>query len=1071
MKQRIVEKLADLSVAADPGKVTPELLKKTAYLDEFAKNLNVPPEKIGTAAQEALSVLLNDYSDFRVSTIDSFFQSVLRTFAYESNLNDSYQVEIDSDFLIAAAIDSTLNDINTPGMADTPASRWIKILTAEAAQAGGGWNVFQKSTATRSIYSTLRRSLRMMESEEFKEIRAALDDFFISTSETASLETVYLSLKDRMERPLRESLENTQNLAHKLEKALKNAGIDASADCHRYLSGHLKKIRNLTFDLSLSSPLIFKPLNLEGKSLLKKGVKNTEESAVTRIAREMYEAYNEWINAHTSPQWLHWQVYAPLLPYLGLLGEARLKMNEFMDSNNLIQLGETNSMLRQIIGDDDAPFIYERLGSVINHFLIDEFQDTSRMQWENLQPLLRESDSRGEDNLIIGDAKQSIYRFRNADPSLITSFVPSLFPDHLSAGMSREENTNWRSDRTIVEFNNLFFSLLAPRVDSFKMGNLDFSDLYGNVAQFPKHRERAGYVEVRFLEGTPTDEEKKAGKTTDDLLTEKALAQLGSLISSMMARNIQQRDIAILVDTNEDGKSVISALVDYNTTLKAGERKIDFISEESLLVSQSEAVGIVLNVLRYIASGMDMNLTFFSLRHPELSPAESVAGFLNNESPRKEIDALLADMQAETLPAIVEAVIEKYVPMEMRRSQALFLAAFQDMVLEYTDRYTSDIASFINWWDSKGKLRSISSPEGTDAVRIMTVHKSKGLEFGCVILPLANISLEPEMKAEWRWVKPASIFSDCGLPPYLPVSTTKNLLDTEHAPLYTEYHDLYMMDKLNSVYVAFTRAVNELYVFTRPSKKRGHIGMLLKEFLNPPDDGSFEILLDTSDPELLLPRPLIKVSEDEAIITIGEKKLRTEAVPKAEKDKENGVEERLIEEYGVDSSPAILHYVEGETGDTSTLSPSPNDDDPRSEGNLLHGVMEKVEKATDLHNAILSMRMRGMISNQQAREWEPMLERALSNPEVAIWFDGSRKVVNERDIIYPRQKNRRPDRIMFNADRSEAIIVDYKFGAEPDNNAHKKQVKEYMELIREAIRPKKIYGYVWYVRQGKVMKV
>ena len=1069
MKLRIVDNLASMAVAAEDP-VSPLLLTQTPYLKEFAETLSVPPSKVGEAAAYALSVLLNEYSDFRISTIDSFFQSVLRTFAYESNLNDSYQVEIDTDYLIMASIDATLNELNRPGTDETPAGKWIRILTREASENGGKWNVFQKNNNNSSVYSSLRRSLKMIESEDFKEIRTSLDDYFINTAETLPLEEVYVALKKRVETPVFEALERARGLGNRLQAQLRKAGLDPATDCLRNFSGHLAKLNVLTPDVSSSDRNIFSPLKLAGKSLLKKGVSHPEAQELTDMAIDMYEAYNLWLDLRGRPEWVYWQVYAPLLPYLGLLGEARLKMNEFLESNNLIQLGETNSMLQDIIGDDDAPFIYERLGSVINHFLIDEFQDTSRMQWDNLHPLLKESDSRGEDNLIIGDAKQSIYRFRNADPSLITTVVPSLFPSHKPAGLTRAENTNWRSRRRIVEFNNLFFSNLAGIVDSLKLGELDFKDLYSNVAQYSNHRDPSGYVEVRFMSAELSDEDKSAGKSVADVIEENVLKEMGPLIASLQTRGVAQKDIAILTDTNEEGKKIIAALVEYNENRPAGTPPVDFISEEALLVSQSEAVGILVAIMRYLATGADMDLSFFSLRHPELSPAGHIAGFLGEESPQKEVDAIMADMQARTLTGIVEAMTEKFVPEVMRREQAVYLAAFQDMVIDYTDRYPADAASFLDWWDSKGRFRSISSPEGTDAVRIMTIHKSKGLEFGCVILPFADGALEPSpTQSEWRWVKPASVFSDAGLPPFVPVKTERKLMETEHASIYIDYHDLFMMDKLNSAYVAFTRAVDELYIFTRESRNRNALGPLLKKILLPPEEGALELSLPSGvEEELLLPADTVEWDDRQTVVCIGEKPVY---MPKdTDSGRKNGkkVEERVLGAYNADSTPAILHIVETEDSDLSVPDP---DEDPRSEGNLLHAVMERVKKADDLHAAVLTLRMRGMISLEQAHEWEPMLEKAMKGKEVAGWFDGSWRVANEREIILPGMKNRRPDRLMFNSDRSRAIVVDYKFGSVPDGDEHIEQVREYVELIRLAVRPKNIEGFIWYVREGKIVRV
>ncbi|MDE6298564.1 MAG: UvrD-helicase domain-containing protein, partial [Muribaculaceae bacterium] len=528
----------------------------------------------------------------------------------------------------------------------------------------------------------------------------------------------YASIKKKLETKLKSALSATRKAAVELRKALSDANVSPE-ETQRYLFNHIDKILTFKFNEGRKSKRLFKPLDLSKKSVFKKGKERPGTEHLTQLALTMYDRYDDWLKTLAAPEIILWECYAPLLPYLGLLGEVRSKMNSFLETNNMIQLGETNSMLRQIIGEDDTPFIYERLGSVINHYLIDEFQDTSRMQWDNLYPLLKENDSRGEDNLIIGDAKQSIYRFRNADPSLISTVVPELFPRHLAAGSGRSDNTNWRSARRIVEFNNLFFRFLVGRLEKLKSGSIDFKNLYENVAQYASKRKNSGYVEVRFLNPADDEKRKEEGKSPADIASEMAVEAVGPLISSIINRGIDQRDIAILVDTNNAGKAVIGALVDYNATLAPEERKIDFISEESLLVSQAESVQIIVNVLSQITDGYDTigkdesdtdehrdvkwnkikaALDFYTLRHPELSVAEQVAGFLNEESRDNVIAEMLAEMQSVALPALVEAITERFVPVEMRRAQAVFIAGFQDMVLDYTERYPAEVASFLSWW-------------------------------------------------------------------------------------------------------------------------------------------------------------------------------------------------------------------------------------------------------------------------------------------------------------------------------------------------------------------------------------
>lgn len=1107
MKLRIVEKLAALASAINI-EITPKVLKDINYLDEFAKALNVSHRQVAQYAKTALTSLLNQYSDFHVSTIDSFFQSVLRTFAYESNLNDSYQVEIDSDYIATAAIDATLDEVNTPRREKSHSSFWINLLMNDASSEKGAiWNVFQKNTSDDSIYMKLRGALKRMENEEFKEKRGKLDEYLATEAGAARLITAYQKMRGDIEAELSGPFTRMENAMSEFKTLLKSNGLDAKEDCVRYVDGHLERIGKYKFDEG--DKKWFKPVNLSGgKSILKKGVGCTAEPQLTEKAREMYEAYEDWKSQFESERYILWNIYSDTLPYLGLLLEARDKINAFLETNNLIQLGETNSMLMRIIGDTDTPFIYERLGTHLNHYLIDEFQDTSKMQWGNLNKLLRESDSRGEDNLIIGDAKQSIYRFRNAEPSLITTGVAREFSDSVRIfGMSKEDNTNWRSCRRIVEFNNYFFRSLSQEVDKIQRTTysgaaeesgsekIDFLNLYSNVVQYPKKQEDEGFVEIRFF-NDPLKGDKNKDKTRD-AEQEEALKEVGPLISTLIERGYRQQDIAILIDTKKLGNAVVDAIIEYNSSLDSDSTRIEFISEDSLVVASSEAVGIIVTTLKKIAEGtakskrdevvesddkdknrvnwndIKSDYAFFAMRHPEMSPSEQISEFIKSGKPVDAIREMMHGMQAVTLPSLVESIVENFIPEDIRKRDALFIAGFQDMVLDYCERYAADISSFLGWWDSRGKYLSITSPEDTDAVRIMTIHKSKGLEFKCVILPYEVKGITPSnKKTEWRWVEPSPLYKDYDLPGWLPIATTELLLKTEYADIYRKYSDMYMMDRLNSLYVAFTRAKCELYVFSKyidsDNKRASHMSSawFLKELC-----GNMEEYLpeDMSD---IIPGSLQAADENGMWITFGKK---TDPKPEDEDKKEKNKgedptfqESKTIEDYRVNSCPEILHCREDEGPDNEA----------RSEGTLLHTIMESVTTAADLHKSILAMKMRGSITSRQASEWEAMLVEAMSGENVKGWYDGSWRVMNERRILQSNDMTRRPDRIMLSKDGKKAVIVDYKFGEDPDVDAedktfddYVKQVTDYTDKLKRATGIGDVSAYLWYMRSGKLIEV
>lgn len=1099
MKQRIIDKLANLAMAADEKNLTPEYIETTDYLKDFSGKLNVSYQKIGEACKIALKSIINNYSLFKISTIDAFFQEILRTFTVEANINDSYQLEIDSDFIGKAAIDTTLNELDS-NINNPAASFWLKILIENVSQKSQKWNVFNKSDSRNSIYFDIKNALKQLENENFKSRRDELIKYFNDDESGIKLKKLYQDLKKDFTEEKSRLLKNIKSNLEQLESIKTAENIPQEAFNKNSLK-QLVKIEALSLD-SNKSPVTTSDDNSQKSFFLKK-YKNESTEKYDSVIKKIFDDLYLWEH---SDKITGWKVYGELLPYFGIILEINNKIGEILENANLIRLSDTNSILKKIIGEEDAPFVYERLGNYIDNFLIDEFQDTSAMQWEILKPLLGEGVAKDLDSLIIGDPKQSIYRFRNADYTLINEKVPETFPDHKAAGTSKEENTNWRSSRLIVEFNNLFFYILAKKISliSSEKGNtLNFSELYGNVIQHPHKKEEKGYVEIRFFEN---EQDEFSSQDEDDTDFENlAIEQIGPLVSNLMFRGYRQKDIGILVNKNIQGKNIIEALVNYNRTLRPDEKPIEFISEESLLISSSSAVEMIISVIEKISDGgfivnenlirndhqkdkkftkipwnkIKVNFYYYSLNHPELSTTDLVLSYLNDNETDETLHSLIADMQSPTLPAIVEAIIATFLPSEIRSSQAIFIAAFQDLVLEYCERFSSDPASFMEWWKSKGSNRAVTSPEDMDAVQIMTIHKSKGLEFKCVIVPFASDSMIPSyFKTEWRWVRPSlnpEKYPD--IPPVLPVKTVPGLRSTPHESVYKTYYDEVMMDRLNNYYVAFTRAVEELYIFAqKPAPKSS--GVTINKFLfNICKEMEEETDLEgREESEWVIDLIHRNISEDETIITFGHK-----IDPKDSKSKESDHKlktktnptEFLLNDYYVNDSLPILHYVESESPQSGNEIDQEEDTDPRSEGNLLHAIMSNIRTSKDIDFAINYAKSRGWVSLSQASHYRDFVLSKIENKEVKAWFDGSWRVLNERSI-FSEGKSKRPDRIMFSPGNKEVVIVDYKFGSSENQELvkrYRRQIKNYIRLLSKSGSFDKISGFLWFVKEDKFLRI
>lgn len=1123
MQTRIVEALYDLALLRQKKKTLDDGTEATVnpdYLDDFCTELGVTPREVARVSKTGLHVLLENYSDFNVSTIDSFFQTVLRTFAYESELSDTYQVELDSDFLSRFGVDATLEEIDNNSK-DSTTPFWIRMLIDRTQK--GKWNIFtrtygNKNSNTENPYRDFVDSVGKMETEDFKEIRSTVEEYFENHGD--EMPRLYTALRDHYEPPVkkafRELRERALNALGKLPdellKASPNAIIGKPAAWLRKLAG----LSSLRFSWDSNPALMtlqdFNTGEFE-KAKWKEWVRKNPgwDEKVRELIDKTSECFRNWTALAGDAGFRHWMLYARQLPYFALFNIVARKRMEYLEENNAVELGETSMIIHSVIGDSDTPFVYERLGTRLEHFLIDEFQDTSKMQWTNLSPLLSQSLGNGHGNLIIGDAKQSIYRFRNADPSLITDKVPSDFSQYVTLrGNVPAENTNYRSELRVVQFNNSFFRALIRGLDSLSAGEPGrrmFGPLYSNVVQRPDKTAERGYVEVHFI-----SEPQKGNKKTEVDIPQEGPAKrdIPGLIQRLLDRGYQQREIAVLVSRHQEGETVIHDINAHNARLKAGEENIRFVSEQSLKVNSSRAVNVITGVLLNLARGSNptlnegddrrrmgvgvwrehaANFKYYSLNNRDRSTADNLNDYIDGGAEFNALSEMLEKMQSLAIPALTEAIGAKFLSEAQRAEEAVYLAAFQDLVLEYCENHPTDIGSFLRWWDRKKETASIASPENTDAVQIITIHKAKGLQYDCVIIPFANWNFSDSSikKKEWRWVEPLSIGPEADtliLPERVPVETTEALKGTIHESLLYDYYDSVRMDRLNAAYVAFTRAKKEMYIFTEIPRnfKDYSIGKFLRDFLESEEP----IDTDTPDSGAPLPHAVEKISLlPRGQVTVhpvvtgrGGEELQTVTVgrPDTEIGKNRKAPPRLIplEKYESVEAPAFLKY---RTDTVSSLADASereeaeaSDLDIRSEGTIKHAVLEKVIVPADLPAAVRHKVLTGELPESLAASVERDLAEALARPEVAHWFDGTARVLNERPVLRRGYMSRRPDRLLVYPDGT-ATVIDYKFGKEPTDNKHRNQIERYVRLLRETGRFLKVSGFLWYVNEHKIVPV
>lgn len=1006
MKERIVQTLYGLWTN-DPS--------ATAYLHCLqaelpALHLSLTEEEIRQRAGNALLYMLHDYSRFRVETIDSFFQSVMRNLARELELSPNLNIELDSDKVLSDAVDSLIEGL-------TPASPVLPLLLDY-------------------IYERIADDKRWNVSDEVKAFaRNIFNEGYVERGEMLRAKMRHPQAvrlyKDLLKGMAEKSLKQMADKGKRFEEILEahNLSAEELRGGRNSIGGYFRKLKagKLT-DKDMPLATLSKSLNSANNWATQQSPRRKEIIALaeqeliplTEEAERLRPLAAYTVNSCT--------LSLRHLDKLQLLNHIDEEVRRLNHEANRFLLTDTNALLHNLMAEGDSSFIYEKLGSSICHVMIDEFQDTSRMQWDNFRLLLAEGLSQGHDSLIVGDVKQSIYRWRNGDWTILNG----LKPGNGSLNQYIKVKTlavNRRSEALIINFNNRFFTAATEYFNTLHLKELKEScqpllEAYADVVQQSPKAEGKGHVKIHLLQAEEAEDYKQ-----------QTLEALGNEVRRLLAEGIRLNDIAILVRKNKN----IPPIADYFDK----ELGVPIVSDEAFRLDASTVVSSLVDAVRYLAA-----------------PQDSIARALLLSDLGLWVDAplpseLTARQEELSLMPLYELLEELYSLLALNRilGQDAYLFAFFDAVASFLQDHSSDLADFIRYWDETLCGKTIPGGE-VEGIRIFSIHKSKGLEFHTVLIPYCDWKLENETNNQLIWCTPSERpYNELDL---VPVTYSSSMASSTYRSAYLQERLQLWVDNLNLLYVAFTRAGKNLICWGRDGQKSTVSELLAAVLPEIARQGTGQWSEEDHTFEYGTPHPSIPATAQSA-------QTANRLLQKPDK----------LAVQMVSTHPAVTFRQSNRSADfIAGLGEEEAAHRMIDRGRLLHTLFASIKVLEDIDPAVDRLIAEGVIAEKETEdEIRQLVHQAFSLPEVQDWYSGKWRLFNECEIIWQENgqlKTRRPDRVMMHD--GETLVVDFKFGK--PNKKYNRQVQDYMDLlVRMGADPVSIQGYLWYVDEEVIEKI
>ena len=982
MKTRIVSSLYQFSLDNTSDKAM-ELLKDVA--SETKLSITTLKEK----SKAIIKNIIHNYAAFDISTIDKFTHKVIRTFAQDLNLPPNFEVSLETDSLLQEAIDLVISKAGD----DPNLTKLLIEFSKEKTDDDKNWDISAELLKVAQLITNENNS------EEIKEMAdKSLDDFGI----------VKKKLQEEIKQLKAETSEAGKNIKHFIE----SNGASLSS-FPKYFNDHLNNIESN--QLKDTQKKYFAPDDIK----VLKSAKDVAviESIIDEIISQLKSIYDKLGKVAM------YEAFLQNLNPLSLLNTIYQEFKQIQEEQNLVSISDFNKIIHNEIQNQPAPFIYERLGEKYRHYFIDEFQDTSVMQWQNLIPLIDNALS-GQDDfgqqgtlMLVGDPKQAIYRWRGGKAE---QFIDLAKEDKKHNPFSNKDKetlrlgTNYRSYSEVIQFNNAFFKQLSDKFE-----NPDYKNLYENLSHQEINSKMGGYVNLSFIEVPEEETEVEGFDSDNDSISVKDkfyLNQTLRTIEKCIANGFEYKDIVLLTRTKAPGIKLANFLT---------ENSVPILSSETLLIQNATEVKLLIALLRYLKNPKDdeskVYFLYFIAKYlqTELEIHDFILASKDKNSEELEvflktigIEISFKNCKKKSLYEAVEILIATFLNDKVNTS---YLQYFLDLVLEKDVKVQSSIADFLEYWDKIGYQKSIPSPEGTNAVRIMTIHKSKGLEFPVVIFPFAeeNFSSKPKDKL-WIPLEDANVnFPKALINNKKEVETYGN----EAKAIFQTKNQEEVLDTINVLYVALTRAEEQLYVISNKLKtKKGelvtnNLSYYFLEFLQ--NIGKYEEA--KSEYEFGNPNRISTNKSHEGNhhqIGIVSHKLNPKNIKIAQR-------EALM--WGTVQQDAINF------------------------GNILHEIMAFIHTKEDVDLAIQKATELGLITFSQNVIFKETIEKIVNHEELISFFDADAKVFNEQNIIKKATKNSKPDRVVIRD--NVAYLLDYKTGEK--HNKHIAQLEEYEMALQE----------------------